>query len=173
MSTATSWLCPLRNFQTCAAAIPAAAMLACAAAATRNDDGSCGSAPVSVTASSAADSPPADVQRSARISRGVCMEFLHFRDSSYAGLTRVSILLQKEMDGRVKPGHDTSGTLSVHCEERSDEAAFLHLTIEDCFASLAMTVGSNENPLTVAGCGRCGDGGSSGPDCPGARGGHH
>ena len=52
---------------------PAAAMLACAAAATRNDDGSCGSSPVSVTASSAEGSPPADVQRSARISRGVCM----------------------------------------------------------------------------------------------------
>ena len=56
-----------------AAASPAAAMLVCAAAATRNDDGSCGSSPVSVTASSAAGSPPAEVQRSARISRGVCM----------------------------------------------------------------------------------------------------
>src|SRR6478672_11040160 len=49
-------------------------MLVCAAAATRNDDGSCGSAPVSVTLSSAARSPPAEVQRSARIARGLCME---------------------------------------------------------------------------------------------------
>src|SRR5450631_87171 len=73
MSTATSWLCPLRNCQTCAAASPVAAMLACAEAATRNDDGSCGSAPVSVTVSSAAGSPPADVQISRRISRGLCM----------------------------------------------------------------------------------------------------
>jgi len=48
-----------------------AAMLACAAAATRNDDGSCGSSPVSVTASSADGSPPADLQISARISCGV------------------------------------------------------------------------------------------------------
>ena len=40
---------PLRSFQISAAASPAAAMLTCAAAATRNDDGSCGSSPVSVT----------------------------------------------------------------------------------------------------------------------------
>ena len=64
---------PLRNCQICAAARPAAAMEACAAAATRNDDGNCGSSPVSVTASSAAASPPAWVQISARISRGLCM----------------------------------------------------------------------------------------------------
>ena len=49
MSTATSCDCPLRNFQISAAASPVAATLACAAAATRNDDGSCGSSPVSVT----------------------------------------------------------------------------------------------------------------------------
>src|SRR6266576_2990870 len=73
MSTATSCDCPLRNFQTCAAANPAAAMLACAAAATRNDDGSCGSSPVSVTAASAEGSPPASAHRSVRISRGLCM----------------------------------------------------------------------------------------------------
>ena len=66
-------ICPLRNFQISAAASPAAAMLVCAAAATRNDDGSCGSSPVSVTASSAAGSPPARVQRSARICLGLCM----------------------------------------------------------------------------------------------------
>jgi uncharacterized membrane protein YfcA len=47
---------------------PAAAMLVCAAAATRNDEGSCGSSPVSVTVSSAEASPPAEVQISARIS---------------------------------------------------------------------------------------------------------
>jgi len=52
---------------------PAAAMLVWRRAATRNDDGSCGSSPLSVTASSAAGSPPADAQRSARISRGVRM----------------------------------------------------------------------------------------------------
>src|ERR1700716_3203765 len=56
-----------------AAANPAAAMLTCAAVATRNEDGSCGSSPVSVTASSAARSPPANAQRSASISQGVCM----------------------------------------------------------------------------------------------------
>src|SRR5258706_14943699 len=75
MSTATSWLCALRNFQTCAAARPAAAMLACAAAATRNDAGSCGSSPVRVTASSADGSPPADVPTSARIFPGLCQTF--------------------------------------------------------------------------------------------------
>jgi len=37
---------------------PAAATLTCAAAATRNDDGNCGSSPVSVTSASAARSPP-------------------------------------------------------------------------------------------------------------------
>src|SRR5207237_6602143 len=50
-----------------------AAMLTCAAAATRNDDGSCGSSPVSVTAPSAAGSPPAEFQTSERISRGLCI----------------------------------------------------------------------------------------------------
>src|SRR5579863_2745420 len=48
-------------------------MLVCAAAATRNDDGSCGSSPVSVMASSAAGSPPAKVQRSERICFGLCI----------------------------------------------------------------------------------------------------
>src|SRR5712671_6323378 len=71
MSTATPCDFPLRNFQISAAARPAAATLACAAAATRNDDGSCGSSPVSFTASSAAASPPADVQISLRISLAV------------------------------------------------------------------------------------------------------
>src|SRR5882757_1805151 len=71
MSTATSCDSPLRNFQISAAASPAAATLVCAAAATRNDDGNCGSSPVSVTASSADGSPPADVQMSLRVSRGV------------------------------------------------------------------------------------------------------
>jgi len=80
--------CPLRSFQICAAAIPAAAMLTCAAAATRNDDGSCGSSPVSVTAPSAEASPPVDVQSSARMSRGVCMENPR-APPSYAGLTRL------------------------------------------------------------------------------------
>src|SRR5579863_40918 len=51
-------------------------MLACAAAATRNDEGTCGSSPVSVTVSSAAESPPTRVQRSAKISRGLCMGYL-------------------------------------------------------------------------------------------------
>ena len=40
---------PLRIFQISAAASPVAATLTCAAAATRNEDGSCGSSPVSVT----------------------------------------------------------------------------------------------------------------------------
>jgi hypothetical protein len=31
----------------------------------------------------------------------------------------------------------------------------------------------NESPLTAAGCARCADGGSSGPDCPGAGGDRH
>src|SRR5438067_8941768 len=73
MSTLTFWDSPLRNFQIFAAANPVAATLACAAAATRNDDGNCGSSPVSVTASSAAASPKAEVQMSLRISRGLCI----------------------------------------------------------------------------------------------------
>src|SRR5260370_40591676 len=73
MSTATCWLCPERNFQICAATSPAAAMLACAATATRNDDGSCGSCAVSVTASSAESSPSTEVQMSERIFLGLCM----------------------------------------------------------------------------------------------------
>src|SRR3954449_13232978 len=71
MSTATLCASPLRSFQISAAASPDAATLTCAAAATRNDDGSNGSSPVSVTASSAAGSPPADVQTSARTSSGI------------------------------------------------------------------------------------------------------
>ena len=73
MSTVTSCDCPLRIFQISAAASPVAATLTCAAAATRNDDGSCGSSPVSVTVSSAEASPPAEVQISRRISRGLCI----------------------------------------------------------------------------------------------------
>src|SRR5437764_4704577 len=71
MSTATPWDWPLRSFQIFAAASPAAATLVCAAAATRNDDGNCGSSPVSVTVFSVAGSPRAEVQISARISFGV------------------------------------------------------------------------------------------------------
>src|SRR5881396_345278 len=71
MSTLTFCCSPLRNFQIFAAANPVAATLACAAAATRNDDGNCGSSPVSVTAPSAAASPPAEVQMSDRISSEV------------------------------------------------------------------------------------------------------
>src|SRR5580704_3493565 len=44
---------------------------------------------------------------------GFAWGFLHFAHSSYAGLTRVSILLQKEMDGRVKPGHDIAGLMKI------------------------------------------------------------
>src|SRR4051812_21461753 len=73
MSTTTFCASPLRIFQISAAASPDAAMLTCAAAATRNDDGSCGSSPVSVTAPSAAGPPPVDVQTSERISRGLCI----------------------------------------------------------------------------------------------------
>src|SRR5205085_5666901 len=73
MSTLTCCASPERSFQISAAASPDAAMLTCAAAATRNDDGSCGSSPVSRTASSAAGSPPAEVQTSVRISRGLCI----------------------------------------------------------------------------------------------------
>src|ERR1700722_3034982 len=73
MSTATSCDCRLRNCQMCAAASPAAAMPTCAAAATRNDDGSCGSSPDSLTVSSAAASPPLEVQISESISLGLCM----------------------------------------------------------------------------------------------------
>jgi hypothetical protein len=64
---------PAAQFPDLRGASPAAAMLACAAAATRNDDGSCGSSPVSVTASSADGSPLAAVQIASRISRGLCM----------------------------------------------------------------------------------------------------
>src|SRR6185436_16031365 len=71
MSTATLCACPLRNRQISAAASPDAATLTCAAAATRNDDGSIGSSPVRVTASSASGAPPADVQTPERMSSGV------------------------------------------------------------------------------------------------------
>src|SRR3954465_6883979 len=73
MSPATSCAAPLRILQISAAASPDAAMLTCAAAATRNDDGSCGSSPGRVTAPSAAGSPPAEFQTSERISRGLCI----------------------------------------------------------------------------------------------------
>src|SRR5262249_60867026 len=68
------------SFQSSAAASALAAIDACAAAATRNDDGNTGSLPVSVTASSADGAPPADVQRSARMSRAAFMV-----NSSYTG----------------------------------------------------------------------------------------
>src|SRR5579859_1089730 len=73
MSTETFCVSPERCFQISTAASALAAIDACAAAATRNDDGSTGSAPVSVTASSAEGSPPARCQRAARMSRGDCM----------------------------------------------------------------------------------------------------
>ena len=56
--------------QISAAANPVAAIDVCAAAPTRNEDGSPGSAPVSVTRSRAAGSPPAADHRSARICAG-------------------------------------------------------------------------------------------------------
>src|SRR6185312_14635370 len=70
MSTDTPCASPERCFQISAAASALAAIEACAAAATRNDDGTTGFAPVSVTASSADGAPPARCQRSAKISRG-------------------------------------------------------------------------------------------------------
>jgi hypothetical protein len=48
-------------------------MLACAAAATRNDDGSIGSSPVRVTLASADGAPPAALQIALRISLGLAM----------------------------------------------------------------------------------------------------
>ena len=63
--------CPLRSFQISAAASPLAAIEACAAASTRNDDGSTVRAGQRDGLSAADGSPPASVQRSARISRGV------------------------------------------------------------------------------------------------------
>src|SRR5690242_6705965 len=103
MSTPTSCACPLRSFQIPAAARPLAAMLACAAAATRNDDGSCGSAPLSVTASSADISPPANVQRSVRMSRGACMaEF----QSCRAQPCLFAIRIKQDVDRRDKSGDD-------------------------------------------------------------------
>src|SRR3954454_1330856 len=74
MSTATCCDWPLRNFHNSAAASPVAATAACAAAATRKDDGSCGSSPERMRLSSAPRSPPTELQRSARILRGVCMK---------------------------------------------------------------------------------------------------
>src|SRR5581483_2701831 len=73
MSTVTCCDCPLRAFQISAAASPLAAIEACAAASTRNDDGSTGSVPVSLTELSAAGSPPARDQRALRIWDGVCV----------------------------------------------------------------------------------------------------
>ena len=85
---------------------------------TRNDDGSCGSSPVSVTASSAAGSPPADVQRSARISRGVCMGDSTEMQRSAARFTQVVAgihVIRSCTHGKHrrwmrwdKPGHDES-----------------------------------------------------------------
>ena len=63
---------------------------ACAAAAIRNDDGNCGSSPLSVTSLSAEASPPASVQISARISRGLCMRTSRFFSGPHTrALTRV------------------------------------------------------------------------------------
>ena len=87
MSTVTSCACPLRIFQISAAASPVAATLTCAAAATRNEDGNCGSSPVSVSASSAEASPPAEVQISRRISWGLFMGVLHQRVSNVARMS--------------------------------------------------------------------------------------
>ena len=61
---------PVRCRQISAAASAAAAIVVCAAAPTRNEEGSAGSAPVSVTRASAAGSPAAEDQRSARICAG-------------------------------------------------------------------------------------------------------
>src|SRR5947199_6699949 len=100
MSTATSCDCPLRNCQICAAAIAAAAMPVCAAAATRNDEGSCGSSPVKLTRSSADASPPTEVQRSPRMSRGVCMLLLRLPDL----MPGIHVFHnQQDVDGRDKP----------------------------------------------------------------------
>src|SRR6266700_7492405 len=73
MSTWTSCASPLRNLQISAAARPAAAMVVCPATATRNEDGICGSSPVSRTRSSAAASPPVEVQMSFKISVWLCI----------------------------------------------------------------------------------------------------
>src|SRR5688572_11545092 len=70
MSTETVCAGPPRCVWSCAAASPAAAIAACAAVPTRNEEGSAGSLPVSVTLPRAAGSPPVWLQRSARISAG-------------------------------------------------------------------------------------------------------
>src|SRR5258707_1190248 len=114
MSTAISCDCPLRNCQRFAAANPAAAMLTCAAAATRNEDGSCGSSPVSGRRWSAARSPPVDVQRSARMSRGVCMISTYsVMPGLVPGIHVFFVHNKQDVDGRDKPGHDEFNTLAL------------------------------------------------------------
>ncbi|TYO62759.1 hypothetical protein FXV83_31135 [Bradyrhizobium hipponense] len=67
-----------------------------------------------------------------------------------------------------------------HCEEllRRSNPDCRGGYILDCFAALAMTnvvtfcaTAFNENPVTAAGCGRCGGGGFSGREHPRGRGG--
>ena len=78
--------------QISAAASPVAAIDVCAAAPTRNEDGSPGSAPVSVTRSRAAGSPPAADHRSARICAGgvLSVGLMLMRDRIARGTADVS-----------------------------------------------------------------------------------
>jgi len=71
MSTLTRWERPVRSRHSSLAARAAAAMVACAAVPTRNEDGSTGSFPVRSTASSAASGCPAARQISLRTCLGV------------------------------------------------------------------------------------------------------
>jgi hypothetical protein len=71
MSTLTRWERPMRSRHSSFAARAAAAMVACAAVPTRNEDGSTGSFPVRSTASSAASGCPAARQMSLRTCLGV------------------------------------------------------------------------------------------------------
>src|SRR6185312_12857391 len=111
MSTVTCCDCPLRERQICAAARPAAAILACAAAATRNDDGSIGSSPVRVTFSSAAGSLPAAVQMSLRISLGLGMiprcYPKSFVEPRFSGRT-VPAALENAISSKALPQHGRS-----------------------------------------------------------------
>src|SRR5262245_66423483 len=71
MSTLTDCLRPVRWRHTCWAASALAAIVACAIAPTRNEEGNAGSRPVNCTSAKARASPPAAAHRLAKMSDGV------------------------------------------------------------------------------------------------------
>ena len=113
MSTLTSCACPLRKRQISAAARPLAAMLVCAAAATRNDDGSCGSV------AGQRDRVERGHVAAGRVStdRSGCRGELAWREfqscrhaRAHRGHSRLFITrIKQDVDGRDKPGHDGFG----------------------------------------------------------------